>query len=132
MIKVVRNHPKVKNRDVWLKTDGRCWFCGVRLTKPNNERDITPEEKRRWYTVDHATPRSRGGDNAIDNLLPACNDCNGKKCDMTVEEYRVYLTMRKNDVPYFSKTQLEYLTSIGVDILHGLSYQFWAEKQEER
>lgn len=129
MITVEFKRPKVKNRDVWLKTNGRCWYCGTRLSKPSNDPNVTREEKRRWYTVDHATPRSRGGSSHLSNLLPACSECNGRKCDMTVEEYRKYLVMRTNDVPYFSLTQLEYLKSIGVDILKGLSYTFWAEKQ---
>lgn len=130
MIRVVRKPPNIKNRDVWQKTNGHCWYCGARLLKPGDHH--TPEEKRRWYTIDHAVPRSRGGNNDLDNLLPACNDCNGRKCDMTVEEYRRYLIMRLNDVPYFSKTQLEYLVSIGVDILAGLSYEFWFERQGKR
>lgn len=128
MITTKRDKIKVKNREVWEKTNGRCWFCGERLLKPDPARH-TPEQKRRWYTVDHAIPRSRGGSSDASNLLPSCSACNGHKCDMTVEEYRIYLTMRRNAVPYFSKTQVEYLQSIGVDILRGLSYTFWAEKQ---
>lgn len=131
MVIVEFSKPRVKNRQVWDKTNGHCWYCGTRLVKPNPEKH-SADQKKRWYTIDHATPRARGGSDSLDNLLPCCNYCNGHKCDMTVEEYRVYLTMRKNDVPYFSKTQLEYLASIDVDILHGLSYTFWAEKQEKK
>lgn len=131
MITIARDKLKVKNRLVWDKTSGRCWYCGTHLVKPSPDKH-TPDQRRRWYTIDHATPRSRGGSSGVDNLVPACNECNGHKCDMTVEEYRIYLTMRRNDVPYFSKTQLEYLASIGVDILRGLTYQFWAEKQERK
>lgn len=133
MITILRKSGiKVKNREVWDKTDGRCWFCGAELIKPSPDKHLTPEEKRRWYTIDHATPKSRGGDHTLDNLLPACSQCNSDKGDLTVEEYRMYLLMRSNSVPYFSKTQLEYLESIGVDILGGLSYQFWAERQGKK
>lgn len=128
MVIIKRDKLKVKNRSVWEKTDGRCWYCGARLMKPDPARHGA-DQKRRWYTIDHATPRSRGGSSGVDNLLPCCNECNGHKCDMNVEEYRVYLTMRRNDVPYFSKTQLEYLDSIGVDILQGLTYEFWGERE---
>jgi 5-methylcytosine-specific restriction endonuclease McrA len=35
-------------------------------------------------TVDHLLPRSRGGDNSLENLIPACRKCNyarGNKMD---------------------------------------------------
>lgn len=126
MIVPKRKRVNIKNREVWDKTDGRCWYCGVRLVKPSPDHH-TPEERKRWYTIDHATPRSRGGSLGVENLLPCCNVCNGDKCDMTVEEYRTYLTMRRNNVPYFSRTQMEYLTTLGVDILKGLTHVFYGE-----
>ena len=65
-------------RTLWIeaiqKYDGRCWFCGL-------------EAK----TIDHATPRSQGGTNRIDNLLPACVWCNGLKDSMTVSQFRKYV-----------------------------------------
>jgi hypothetical protein len=65
-------------RSLWIKAinkcDGRCWFCGL-------------EAK----TVDHATPRSLGGKNTIDNLLPACLYCNNLKGDMSVSQFRKYV-----------------------------------------
>lgn len=126
MIKIKRQKLNIKNRPVWEKTAGRCWYCGIHLLKPNPERH-SERDRERWYTIDHATPRSRGGSDTIENLVPACNRCNGDKSDMTVEEYRVRLIMRHSNVPYFSKTQLEYLASIGVEILHGLNHTFFGE-----
>jgi len=38
-------------------------------------------------TVDHATPLTRGGTNYIDNLVPACFQCNMKKSTMTSKEF---------------------------------------------
>lgn len=122
----------IKNRQVWEKTDGRCWYCGTALLKPDPKRH-SAEQRRAWYTIDHATPRSRGGSlEDISNLLPCCNYCNGEKCDMTLEEYREYLTVRQHNIPYYSKTQLEYLTQIGVNILEGLGFIFWGERIENR
>lgn len=37
--------------------------------------------------VDHKTPLSRGGTDAIDNLVPACMRCNIRKGVMTFEEF---------------------------------------------
>ena len=51
----------------WFATvevfDHRCAYCGSSAK----------------LTVDHVLPVSRGGDNAIENLIPACLTCNLKK-----------------------------------------------------
>ncbi|KPC89921.1 hypothetical protein ADL27_38570 [Streptomyces sp. NRRL F-6602] len=31
--------------------------------------------------IDHVTPLSRGGEHSIDNLVPACGECNLQKSD---------------------------------------------------
>lgn len=124
----VKRKVNVKNRPVWDKTQGRCWYCGVALLKPDPLRH-NRKQRERWYTIDHAIPRSRGGSLTEENLLPCCSYCNGQKCDMTVEEYREHMIKRTHHIPYFSKTQLEYLQSIGVNILENLGYIFWGEKR---
>jgi 5-methylcytosine-specific restriction endonuclease McrA len=63
------------------KCDGRCWYCGV---KPD------PDD----LTVDHATPRSRGGKNRDENLLPACEYCNNLKDCLTLSEFRKFVKVR--------------------------------------
>jgi 5-methylcytosine-specific restriction endonuclease McrA len=40
---------------------------------------------------DHRLPLSRGGTNFIENILPACRSCNGRKHKMTEEEFRALL-----------------------------------------
>lgn len=48
-----------------LQRDGRtCAYCGRKAT-----------------TVDHVTPRDHGGTDAPDNLVAACQKCNGQKSD---------------------------------------------------
>ena len=42
-------------------------------------------------TVDHSLPESRGGTNAMSNLLPACLYCNQMKDSMTISQFRRYL-----------------------------------------
>lgn len=63
------------------KYNGHCYYCGCR---PNPD-DIT---------VDHAVPRSRGGKNRDDNLLPACDPCNNEKADLTISEYRKFCKVK--------------------------------------
>jgi 5-methylcytosine-specific restriction endonuclease McrA len=40
---------------------------------------------------DHRVPLARGGTNYIDNILPACRNCNASKHMMTEEEFRARL-----------------------------------------
>jgi len=73
--------PRTPRKTQWDRTaskcDGRCWYCG-HLPDPDD------------LTVDHALPRSRGGFNHDDNLLPSCSNCNNTKANMTVSEFRKY------------------------------------------
>lgn len=67
--------------DEWKFTlevlDYRCVYCGI-------HKDDTPEK---WLEADHLTPLSRGGDNYIDNIAPACKSCNCSKGTKTFDEF---------------------------------------------
>lgn len=66
---------------ILAKSYGNCVYCGF---GKDYSADIVIE-------IDHFVPVSRGGTNAMSNLVAACADCNAEKSDMQVEEYRVYL-----------------------------------------
>ena len=51
---------------------GCCIYCG-RSDRP--------------LTRDHKMPLSRGGSDAIDNVVPACRNCNASKARLTILEY---------------------------------------------
>lgn len=51
----------------------RCWYCGC------DGVDLT---------LDHVMPRSRGGADDPENLVPACRPCNSSKGARTPEEWR--------------------------------------------
>lgn len=53
--------------DVWDKSHGRCWHCGVAMHPFRN------------FHVDHYVPVIDGGATDIANLVPACQPCNGRK-----------------------------------------------------
>ena len=54
----------------------RCFYCG----KPSQR-----------LTRDHLVPLSRGGDDDIINIVPACRSCNSRKGPRTIEEFAEYL-----------------------------------------
>lgn len=76
-------------RAVFKKTGGKCFYCGCVLpedTDDYDEQGLVVMSTRNWH-IDHATPRSRGGSNKIDNLFPSCCSCNLAKSNMTQEEF---------------------------------------------
>lgn len=50
-----------------------CAYCGLRF-------------KLRRLTIDHVVPLSRGGTNALTNLVLACGPCNQSKADKLLGE----------------------------------------------
>lgn len=71
----------------WLESLARwedlCAYCGA--TGP--------------LEADHRVPLSRGGTNFIDNILPACRRCNGRKHKMTEDEFRALLAAERGAMP---------------------------------
>jgi len=86
---------------VWEKTNGRCYYCGIRLTPFN-------------FHVDHETPLSKGGSNEINNLLPACSVCNLEKKDRCGYEW--LLDIYREYGIGLGKGQIAMLKSEGLDI----------------
>jgi 5-methylcytosine-specific restriction endonuclease McrA len=66
-------------RELQERWGGVCAYCGA----------AGPIE------ADHRVPLSRGGTNFIDNILPACRSCNGRKHKMTEEEFRARLATER-------------------------------------
>jgi len=66
-----------------------CHYCGITTdavwTDPS---DPIHTQK------DHRIPVSRGGSDAIDNIVVSCRGCNGEKGDMTADEYLAWKATR--------------------------------------
>jgi 5-methylcytosine-specific restriction endonuclease McrA len=62
--------PGVNRREVLKRDKYRCQYCGSRSK----------------LTLDHVIPRSKGGLNTWDNLVTACESCNGTKGDRTPQQ----------------------------------------------
>lgn len=74
---------EVFERDKW-----RCHYC--RLTIVDGLHHGHP----RRATVDHKTPRSKGGSDRKSNLVASCNACNSEKASMRYEVYWWYRHMK--------------------------------------
>ncbi len=69
--------PREMRAAIWEMTNGRCFYCG-RWTNPYETLEI-----------DHIRPKSRGGTDDIDNLVPSCKSCNQSKRGQLLDEWRV-------------------------------------------
>lgn len=48
-----------KRQAIFMKYNGHCAYCGRPL-------------RMKAMTVDHLVPKSKGGGNSIENLMPSC------------------------------------------------------------
>lgn len=69
------NITKGQRSMAFLKTKGRCAYCGCKLDKSK-------------YHVDHLVPLAANGKTNKDNLFAACPDCNLCKSNLTIDEFR--------------------------------------------
>lgn len=68
----------LSRRAVFARDGHRCQYCGAHAD-----------------SIDHVTPRSRGGQHVWENVVAACRPCNVRKRDRLLEE----TTMRLNRRP---------------------------------
>jgi len=61
---------------IW-RDNNQCQYCA----------NYFPEDK---LTMDHVMPKSRGGNNAWENLVAACKKCNQRKGSRTTKESGMY------------------------------------------
>ena len=65
----------LSRKNIIRRDNHRCQFCGVSTN----------------LTIDHIIPKSKGGEDAWENLTTACIKCNNKKGDRTPEEAKMVL-----------------------------------------
>lgn len=65
----------------FMKGKRFCYYCKKRIS-------------RNQITMDHMYPQSLGGPTIPQNLIPVCQECNSKKSDMTLEQYKTFLSLR--------------------------------------
>ena len=86
---------KFSRRNIFERDGNLCQYCGRHF-------------ERGELTLDHVTPRSRGGTSTWENIVLACLDCNIRKSDRLPQEARMRL-LRKPVKPSWA-------TRVGVKI----------------
>jgi 5-methylcytosine-specific restriction endonuclease McrA len=82
----------------WEAADDRlCYWC---QTRPAT-------------SVDHLNPRSRGGTDDPENLVPACGHCNSQKRAKTAGEYRAWLWDDAHPLPTAPYSDEEWTRDVG-------------------
>ena len=67
-------HDLLENNLAKIQCNNYCWYCG---------KEVEPSK----LTKDHVFPRSKGGDNNMDNIILVCKSCNSSKGDMDLFEW---------------------------------------------
>lgn len=70
-----RKLTKAERMEVYKKTNGHCAYCGCRINFGEMQ-------------AEHVVPLHCGGEDTMDNMLPACRSCNHYKGTSTVERFR--------------------------------------------
>jgi 5-methylcytosine-specific restriction endonuclease McrA len=68
---------QLTQRNLFIRDDYTCQYCG------RKKKDLAVGE---FLTRDHLIPTVRGGKDVWLNVVAACNKCNNKKANYTVEE----------------------------------------------
>lgn len=92
LIRRPRPQRKLTRRELFLRDKYRCQYCG---------------KETKDLTVDHVTPRQRGGKHVWENLVSACKQCNHRKAARTPEEARMLL-LSKPEAPKTSSYHIVY------------------------
>lgn len=74
----VSHTPKFSRKNVYLRDDYTCQYCGQRFKADD-------------LTFDHVIPRCKGGQTTWENIVTACKHCNGRKGGKTLSEAHMEL-----------------------------------------
>lgn len=69
---------------LWDLTNGGCFYCHIELLDDEFGGTFHGEKMQK----EHKIPRSRGGSDERENLVPSCARCNSEKGTKTVDEFR--------------------------------------------
>lgn len=73
-----RRHVPFNRRNLYRRDEWQCQYCGRRCGREN-------------LSIDHITPRSRGGQTTWENCVLACVPCNVRKGDRSLKQVSMRL-----------------------------------------
>lgn len=85
------------------KTDGKCAYCGIKITREN-------------INVDHIVPFCKGGSGKLENLFASCKECNSFKGSKLLEDFRVAAASKIYVEYTFTEEQLHFISERGLKI----------------
>ena len=91
--KMPRINRSVSRKGIMLRDRSMCQYCGRKL--PSKD-----------LTMDHVTPRSRGGESTWENLASCCFLCNNRKANRTPQEAGMVLVKRPIRIGIHAKHRL--------------------------
>jgi hypothetical protein len=118
----------VFRKAVYDKTGGHCYYCGMKLTLRSKTK--FPEVDPAVMLTDHFVPKSKGGSDHIDNIVPCCRPCNSGKNNKPLEQYRSSCYWKSKGISFTPK-QREFLKSTGYYLSKfENSFKFWFEEKK--
>lgn len=108
--------PKKIRTEIYLKYQGHCAYCGCELAYKDMQ-------------VDHLVPLYwHGGEESIDNYMPACRMCNFYKSTLPLEKFReqlqtLHVRIEKNFIYRIAKRY-------GMVVERKEPIQFYFEREE--
>lgn len=95
------NSARFSRKNVWVRDEGKCQYCGVK---------VSPDD----YTLDHVIPKKRGGSTSWLNVVTCCYSCNQRKGDKPLDQTGMKLlkpVIKPSSLPYFQDMQFYAATS---------------------
>jgi len=90
----------LSRKNILMRDRNTCQFCGR----------VMPAAE---LTLDHITPRSRGGDSSWENLVACCHPCNNRKGDRLPDEANMKLLKQPRPFSLHTSRQLMRLMGRG-------------------
>lgn len=88
-VRIPYHHTLPSRKNIFIRDKWVCQYCGFRSKKPSR------------LTIDHVTPRSRGGDSSWTNLVTACEKCNTRKSNKKPNECNMPLSTKPRKPVWF-------------------------------
>jgi 5-methylcytosine-specific restriction endonuclease McrA len=126
-----RGHARSTVALVMAKTNGRCWYCGVPVVPhPVGGEGYHYNYRKTLLHIDHFVPKNLGGSDEIENLVPACADCNILKGNRALPDFRLLVWFRQQGIKPIRPEHLNWLEGRGVSFRDEVeTVRFWFEQE---